>query len=249
MTTAVIMQPTYLPWLGYFDLMAQADIFVFLDDAQFSRQSWHHRNRIRTPTGLQWLTVPVHRPALSAHLNEVTAATETGFAAKHLRSIELNYRRAAHFASYQGALRDILLSGEQNLAMLNIRLIRWLAHQFDCTPRFETASTLGAVGLRSTLMIDICRRLDADACLSPIGSATYLMTEFDPSRHHLDLRFHQYDHPRYRQLHAPFIPFASAIDLLFNEGTHASEILRSGRCASRSAFDLFDSPLPTPCHP
>lgn len=239
MTTVVIMQPTYLPWIGYFDLMDQADIFVFLDDAQFSRQSWHHRNRIRTPTGLQWLTVPVHRQSLSARINEVTVATETGFAAKHLRSIELNYRRAAHFARYFEGLRDILLSVAPNLAAFNMRLIQWLAQQFHYAPRFHASSALDGHGERSALMVDICRKLGADTCLSPMGAATYLATELDPGQQILDLRFHDYEHPVYRQLHRPFLPFASAIDLLFNEGVRSAEVLRSGRRGSRSALDVF----------
>ena len=95
-----ISQPTYLPWIGYLDLIDQVETFVLLDNVQFERQSWQHRNRIKTPSGLHWLTVPVlFRGRFGQLINEVEIR-DIEFWRNHLRAIELNYRRAPFFADY-----------------------------------------------------------------------------------------------------------------------------------------------------
>src|SRR5579864_5457599 len=102
-----ISQPTYLPWLGYLDLIDQVDTFVLLDNVQFEKQSWQQRNRIKTPTGLQWLTVPViFKGRFGQHIQDVEIRED--FAAKHLRALELNYRRAQYFDQYFPALTTVL---------------------------------------------------------------------------------------------------------------------------------------------
>src|SRR5580704_12957199 len=95
-----ISQPTYLPWLGYFDLIDQVDVFVLLDNVQFEKQSWQQRNRIKTPTGLQWLTVPVIFRGRFGQLIKDVEIREAEFWRNHLRAIELNYRRARFFHQY-----------------------------------------------------------------------------------------------------------------------------------------------------
>ena len=103
-----ICQPTYLPWLGYFDVMDQVDTFVLLDSVQFEKQSWQHRNRIKTATGLQWLTVPViYRGHFGQPINQVEIR-DPEFARKHSRGIELSYRRTPYFDTYYPELADVL---------------------------------------------------------------------------------------------------------------------------------------------
>lgn len=235
------MQPTYLPWIGYFDLIDQADVFVFLDDAQFSRKSWHQRNRIRTPRGLEWLTVPVIGAGrFPLPIRDVRIAEDSGFPRDHLRALEVNYARAPHFPAHFPRLREILSASTRSLVDLNVGLIGWLAAALGITTPFETSSTLAATGRRADLMVDICRRVGATRCLSPIGAADYLAAEYDPSRNPgFELVFHAFSHPEYDQVFRPFMPFASAVDLLFNEGPRALGILRSGRAPSRVAFEVF----------
>ena len=224
------MQPTYLPWLGYFDLIDQSDICVFLDDAQFSRQSWHQRNRIRTPRGLEWLTVPVQtrgRPELL--ICEAEIANNAGFPRDHIRALEVHYARSGHLRDYLPELQELLQSRLAHLHELNMQLIRWIAGNLGIEARFECSSSLGGQGKRSGLMLDICKRVGADCYLSPAG-ASYLAEELDVSRTgELKVAFHNYEHPAYRQVYDPFIPYASAVDLLFNCGAESLEIIRSGR--------------------
>ncbi len=237
-----IMQPTYLPWVGYFDLLDQADVFVFLDDVHFSRQSWQQRNRIRTAKGLEWLTVPVLRKGRGGQLiRDVELNARVPFAEKHLRSVSLNYGRAPHFAEhfeqFGAVLRSAAATGR--LVELNISLIDWLASQFDIATRRVRSSGLGAAGERSALLLDICRRVGADAYLSPRGALTYLVEDhrlFEQGG--LPVFVHSYEHPEYAQVYRPFIPFASAIDLLFAVGPESLKIIRSGR---RRPFALAEA--------
>ncbi len=226
-----ISQPTYLPWLGYFDLLDQVDAFVLLENVQFEKQSWQQRNRIKTPTGLQWLTVPVvFRGRLGQRINEVEVR-EADFGRRHCRAIELNYSRAAFFEEYFRRLSDLLnASASQRLVDLNIRILKWLAEVLEIRTPFILASSLGTEGKRTQLLANICRKLGAQEYISPIGSAEYLLGELEiMEAAGVRSYFHNYRHPEYKQLFGTFQPFASVIDLLFNEGARSMEIIRSGR--------------------
>ena len=227
-----IAQPTYLPWLGYFDLNDQVDTFVVLDTVQFEKQSWQQRNRIKTPSGLQWLTIPVvFRGRLDQQIRDVEIR-DASFSAKHLRALELNYARAPHFRAHYAAVCSILQEIQNNspLIDLNLALLRWLLDFIGVRTPLVLASSLAQEGKRTQLLANICKALGATEYLSPIGSAEYLLPELNFfSDDSIDVRFHNYVHPEYRQLFPPFLPFASTIDLIFNEGDRAMEIIRSGR--------------------
>lgn len=230
-----ISQPAYLPWAGYFDLIDQVDTFVLLDSVQFEKQSWQQRNRVKTPTGLQWLTVPVlFRGHFGQRIEEVMIR-EPEFFRKHLRTIELNYRRAPFFEQYFPELSEILEScAALRLVDLNLRLIQWFCRLLDIRTELLRSSDLAEKGTRSELLINLCLRLRADYYLSPLGSAVYLLDDIDQFTHAgIDVGFQHYEHPEYRQLFQPFQSHASVLDLIFNEGSNAISILRSGR---RPAF-------------
>jgi len=226
-----ISQPTYLPWIGYFDLIDQVDTFVFLDDVQFEKQSWQQRNRIKTPTGLQWLTVPViFRGRFGQLINEVEIR-DREFWRHHLRAIELNYRRAPFFDQYFDDLCLRLNCTEgTRLVDLNIRLIEWLLDTLGIRTRRLTSSHLKQAGKRVELLGNLCAALDATQYVSPLGATSYLLEGTDaPLGTAVELLFQHYEHPHYRQLFPPFRPQACILDLLFNEGDRSLEILRSGR--------------------
>jgi hypothetical protein len=227
-----ISQPTYLPWAGYFDLIDQVDQFVLLDNVQFAKQSWQQRNRIKTATGLQWMTVPVEfRGRLKQPIREVQIREVSCFE-DHLRAVELAYRRAPYFADYFPALKIHLesIAPASLLTVANERLLRWLLNILGITTRVFLASQLPVAGKRTALLAEICRHLGADTYLSPMGAAAYLLNEMPIlSAAGVTLFFQNYVHPEYRQLFPPFVPYASVLDLLFNEGPKALDILRSGR--------------------
>ncbi len=236
----VITQPTYLPWIGYFDLIAQADVFIVLDDVQFEKQSWQQRNRIKTAAGLHWLTVPVKfRGRLNQLIREVEIR-EPGFWRDHVRAIELAYRRATSFENYFPVVSDILQRlSDGKLLDLNISLLRWLLEEFNIKTPMLSASSLGLTGKRTEHLANLCQAVGAKEYLSPLGASAYLLHEGDLLlQRGIEVRFQNYQHPVYRQLFGEFQPYASTLDLLFNEGHSAIEIIRGGRRPLYSMEDL-----------
>jgi WbqC-like protein len=228
-----ICQPTYLPWLGYFDLIDQVDIFVLLDNVQFQRQSWQHRNRVKSPSGLQWLTVPVMFRGRFGQLINQVEIRDTEFWRNHLRAVELNYRRTPFFSNYfeeLGSRIKAMSSTGALLADLDIQLIQWFMDTLGIRTNIFLSSHLERQGKRMELLANICDSLEATEYVSPLGSATYLLQEIDVLLDKgIDVGFQHYEHPQYRQLFPPFCPYASVLDLIFNEGERALEILRRGR--------------------
>jgi len=227
-----IAQPTYLPWLGYFDLLDQVDKFVLLDSVQFEKQSWQQRNRIKTPTGLQWLTVPVvFRGKLGQRIGDVEIR-EPEFWRDHLRAIELNYRRAPFFNRYFAGLSELIrsLSAQLSLAQLTTGLLGWLTAAVGVRTPMLRSSDLTVEGKRTALLAEICVSMGAQDYVSPLGSADYLLRELSLlAGRGIEVTFQNYEHPVYKQLFPPFQPYASVLDLIFNEGDRSLEIIRSGR--------------------
>jgi len=226
-----ICQPTYLPWMGYFDLIDEVDLFIVLDTVQFEKRSWQQRNRIRMPGGLQWLTVPVKSRGLYEQLVREVEICSSRFAEDHIRTIELAYRRAPYFREYFPRLAEVLHDKSAGALMeLNLGLIQWLLEAFDIHTPLVTASSLNQSGKRTELLGNLCAASGASQYVSPVGSAAYLLAEKDILLDRgVEILFHHYEHPVYRQVFSPFEPYASVVDLLFNEGDRALEILRSGR--------------------
>jgi hypothetical protein len=228
----VITQPTYLPWIGYFDLMDQVDRVVVLDSVQFEKRSWQQRNRIKTPHGLEWLTVPVtFQRSVGQRIQDVKIC-QPSFWEKHLRVIEHNYRRAPYFDLYFPQLLEALSTHGEYPALVNLNLclIEWFFRVLGIGPKLICSSDLDEKGKRCELLVNLCRRLEADFYLSPLGSAGYLLQDLDLfSEAGIQVAFQNYDHPQYRQMFQPFCPYASVLDLVFNEGDRSMEIIRSGR--------------------
>jgi WbqC-like protein family len=154
------------------------------------------------------------------------------FVRKHQRSIETSYRRAHFFHQYFPELASILKTSVAGtrLADLNIRLIQWLCGALGIGTPLLRSSVIDQEGCRSELLLKLCRALSADSYLSPLGSAEYLLDDVAQfSAAAIDVFFQHYKHPQYRQQFSPFCSHASALDLIFNEGDGALEILRSGR--------------------
>jgi hypothetical protein len=225
-----ICQPTYLPWLGYFDLLDQVDAFVLLDDVQFEKRSWQQRNRIKGPSGLIWLTIPVIVHGRYEQRIREVQIENGGFAPKHLRALEMNYRRASFFNSYLPTVASVLGKTQRWLSELNVELIRVAADILRFRTPVVLASSLEQGGKRTELLANICTEVGATEYLSPIGSAAYLLDELHVlTDRGIKVTFHNYTHPEYRQLFPPFVPYACVLDLLFNEGDRSCEIIRSGR--------------------
>jgi hypothetical protein len=232
MKSVAIMQPTFLPWVGYFDLLDHADEFVFLDNVQFEKQSWQQRNRILGPCGLEWVTVPVlTKGRFGQKICDVEIKT-ADFPAKHLRTIAHHYAKAPYFDVYWDELQSILLSVKDSpsLVRLNMNLVRWLSKCFLLEASFRLASDMQPEGGRSERLVDIIKALGASQYISPRGAAAYLKEDrhlFSEAGIHIT--FQNYEPHPYRQRYPGFVVGACALDILFNEGSAAGEIIRCGR--------------------
>ena len=232
-----IAQPTFLPWSGWYDLVDQVDLLILLDDVAFSKQSWQQRNRIRTPDGLSYLTVPVHTAGKLGQRICDTKIVNNAFVRKIERTVAQNYRRAEYFDRYYPEFCAVLerSAASENLSELNCGLIEWLAAGLGITTPTVRSSQLGVGGKRGAHVAMLCEEFHARRYISPAGAEDYLIedrTEFE--QRSIAVEIHVYEHPVYRQCFEPFEPYASALDLLFNEGERAGTILRSGRRPGRS---------------
>jgi hypothetical protein len=227
-----IMQPTYLPWLGYFDLIDQVDLFIFLDNVQFAKRSWQQRNQIKTPHGMEWLTVPALVKGRFHQTIAEVSLCNTEFAAKHLDSIRNSYIKCPFFQDYFKRLSEEVSrwASVGRLVELNCGLIGHLCRELGISTPIIRASELHIHGRRSDLLARLCQAVNGDVYISALGSSAYLLNEIQEfSDCGVKIQFQHFKHPTYRQAFPPFIPQASIVDLVFNEGDRSLEILRSGR--------------------
>jgi len=231
-----IMQPTYLPWMGYFDLIDQCDVFLFLDTVAFSRQSWQQRNRILTAHGPLWLTVPV-RHSSDGRISEMEIDNSRPWRRKHWSTIEGAYRGAVHWKATAQLLAPVYDRDWRSLAELNVTTIEALARQIGVGARFECASAIGqSPRRREGALVDYCLELGATTYLSPAGSFAYLESDLEFAKHGIELRFQHYEHPTYPQAAREFVPYLSVVDLLMATGPEAASVIRRGRRGTRT-FD------------
>jgi hypothetical protein len=218
MSVCAIMQPTYLPWLGYFDLIRKSDVFVIYDQAQFEKQSWQQRNRIRTKDGEIMLTVPVlHGKGLERIIAEVELDRHQNALRKHLNSIRLSYARARNFELVFGQLEEIYQQKHIRLMDLNMELLKWGMRMFKIDTSLIYSSALGYTGTRVEALLDICRLVKADHYYSPAGSKGYIDENNLFENSGIQLTYQQYQHPVYDQIQGgEFISHLSFIDYLFN---------------------------------
>jgi hypothetical protein len=230
--TVAITQPTFLSWAGWFDLAAQVELVILLDDVAFAKRSWQQRNRLRTPEGLVYCTVPVRSAGRREQLILDTELVSAEFVDTLTRTVSTYYARAPYFSRYFtefcAVLRDSAATGK--LVTLNCGLIDWLASKLGInTPRIRS-SDLAVEGKRGARLANLCGHVGAKRYVSPAGAEEYLLEDrgaFDERGIEVDLQV--YEHPVYRQCFEPFMPYASVLDLLLNEGDAAGAILKTGR--------------------
>lgn len=225
MKTIGILQPGYLPWLGFFEQLYKSDIFVIYDDVQYDKNGWRNRNRIKTPNGPIWLTVPVLTTGKSSQkVCEAVPDPKVNWGEKHLKSIEMNYRKAPFFSEYFPGLQDILLRTWPLLADLDCVLIKWLMNVLGFEREIVRSSTLGIGGDKIERLVQICKRFDANCFYEGQSGENYIdVGDFEKEGIRVD--FQNYRHPVYKQLYGPFLSHLSIIDLTFNHGSSSLQTL------------------------
>ena len=223
MSLISIRQPGYLPYLGFFKKIQSSDIFVYLDDVQYERGDWDNRNKIRTYEGSIWLTVPVLNK-FGQKLNEVNIANNQDWNKKHRLTIKTNYQKAPYFAKYWKKIDSILSKKWEKLIDLNLALIKYFNSELDLQTRTVKSSELQINSVGSQRLLDICKELGAKTYLSGEIGKNYLDEKIFRNEG-IKVIYEKFKHPIYHQLHGEFIPNMSIVDLLFNEGENAREIL------------------------
>lgn len=226
-------QPCYLPWPGFFYKALQADLLVLLDEVQFPQgTSWVYRNRIKTAGDQRWLAVPVWRANRGLQLiGDVEIADERSWRRKHLRSIEHAYRHAPYFAEHIPFFERLYGRRWSRLLDLNLEALDYLCAQVGVETPWRLGSELGVTAGGSELLVRLCEKVGADTFAVSGRARTYLDEELFRERG-IALRFLSYSPSVYPQLWGDFVPNLSIIDLLFNCGPKALEIVR--RCERRS---------------
>ena len=224
-STVVVLQPGYLPWLGFFDQMRRADIFVYYDDVQFDKHGWRNRNRIKSPAGAHWLTVPVRRARLDQQIRDVEIDNRMGWARKHIGTIKQFYARAPYLDRYLPELEALLQRRWERIVDLDVAVIEMISDWLGLGPRKTVRSSeLGINGERSQRLLDLCLHFGASRYLTGDAARSYLDVELF-KQHHVEVQWQNYVHPVYPQQHGRFIPFLSALDLLLNCGDESAAIL------------------------
>jgi len=236
MSIAAIMQPTFLPWMGYFDMIDQVDHFVFYDNVQMTRRSWQVRNRVKTANGESYLTVPVKHTKERDDLMicDAMISYDEKWQSKHLKTIEASYKKAAFFEEVFPVLSNIYEKKHELLFSFNEDLIVTVLQKIGVTTKLVRSVELeGIGGIKDARLASICRKLGCNEYLSPQGSSVYIESHSpggELTKQGITLYYQSYKHPEYQQLYGPFLKSMGVIDLLFNAGfAHSLEIIRSGR--------------------
>jgi WbqC-like protein len=224
-----VLQPGYLPWLGFFDQLQRSDCFIFYDDVQYDKNGWRNRNRIKSPTGEpHWLTVPVRVQSLSQRLIETEIDNRQPWARKHLGTIRQFYAKAPYLDRYAPELEQLLLGTHwERLCDLDLAVIKLMCAWLGLKRQTMRSSELSIAGDRSQRLVNFCLHVGADHYLSGNAAQEYLDVELFAS-HGIKVEWQNYNHPTYAQQHGAFVPFLSALDLLLNCGEESAKIISEG---------------------
>jgi hypothetical protein len=220
----VILQPSYIPWRGYFDQINRADIFIFYDDVQYDKHGWRNRNQIKTDQGRQWLTIPVHSHGVvekSIPINQVRIDWSKPWNESHWKALSFAYGRTPFFRNYASLLETFYQRHDTFLADFTIDLTVALAGELGIRrPRFMRSSEISAAGQKTERLVQILKQLGATHYISGPSAKDYIENDKLASAG-ITLEYIDYNYPEYPQLHTPFDPNLSILDLLFMTGPKA----------------------------
>lgn len=226
MTTLAVLQPGYLPWMGYFDQVRKADVFIHYDDVPFDKHGWRNRNRIKGLVGPVWLTVPILHSGKSGQLiNETRIDPKQNWQRKQLATIRQMYAGAPHLGEWLPRLSDIIDRPWELLVDLDLALIDLFLQAFRIDTRILRCSELNVAGDKNERLLRLCELVGANEYLTGDAARDYLNVDMFSDRG-IAVRWHGYAHPVYKQLHGEFVSHLSALDILLNCGTEAETILK-----------------------
>jgi len=230
MKKIAILQSNYIPWKGYFDLINMVDEFVLYDDMQYTRRDWRNRNKIKTPNGLLWLTIPVEvKGKYFQKINE-TKISEKDWAKKHWQTIALNYAKTKYFKEYKDRFEELyLLSDEEYLSQINYKFILVINEILEINTKIRWSSEFDLIDGQTERLLGICKDCQADIYISGPAAKDYFDEEL-AEKEGIHVEWMDYsEYPEYSQSYPPFEHGVSILDLIFNEGPHAATFMKSFR--------------------
>lgn len=229
MKRVCIHQPDFAPYLGFFDRLLDADAFIVLDDAQFLRRGWHHRDRIKTRQGPAWLTLSVEKAPREAPINSIRLSPErAAWMEGNLNLLTEHYKSAPCFEAEFPAIEALYRSGAERLIDFNLAVLEHLYDRLDLRVNSVPASRLGVGGARTRRLVDLVRAVEGTHYVTGTGALDYLEPALFADAG-IVLEIQALRHPVYPQLHGPFESHLSCFDALLNCGDRARDVVRSCR--------------------
>ena len=230
MKKIAILQSNYIPWKGYFDLINMVDEFILYDDMQYTRRDWRNRNKIKTPNGLVWLTIPVEvKGKYFQKINE-TKVNEKDWAKKHWHQIKENYSKTKYFKDYKDIFEELYITcDEEYLSQINYKFITTINKILGITTKIRLSSEFELVDGQTEKLLGICKDCDADIYISGPAAKGYFDEEL-AKKENIKVEWMDYSgYDKYEQLYPPFEHGVTILDAIFNLGPESKKILISKR--------------------
>jgi WbqC-like protein family len=231
-----VVQSNYIPWKGYFDLINQVDEFILFDDMQYTRRDWRNRNRIKTANGLMWLTIPVVVKGRYLQKIKDTVISDLNWQEEHWKTILHSYSKAQYFKEYRDFFEELYLNcAQQYLSEVNFRFLVGICGLLGVTTKLSWSMDYTLAHDRTERLVDLCKQVGADEYVSGPTAKGYIQEDLFASEK-IVLSYADYvGYPVYRQLHEPFEHFVSVVDLVLNEGPHATKFMKSFRLGAEAS--------------
>lgn len=226
----VILQPSYIPWRGYFDQIRRADLFIFYDDVQYDKRGWRNRNQIKTPQGKQWLTIPVFSRGAQSEsipINHIRIVWDKPWNQDHWKALQYSYRKAPYFDHYTPLLAEYYQRRDEYLADFTIEFTVALARELGITHTsfIRSSEITGIDGQKTDRLIQILQSVGATHYISGPAARDYIDdAKFEIAG--ISLEYMEYDYPEYPQLYPPYDPHVSILDLLLMTGADAMQYIK-----------------------
>ncbi|MBX9769068.1 MAG: WbqC family protein [Bdellovibrionales bacterium] len=233
-----MLQPNYIPWKGVFDMISRVDVFVFYDDVQYTHRDWRNRNKIKTPTGEMWLTVPVKQNREQL-ICEAEIDMTLNWQSKHLKAIKSSYARAKYFSDYEFLLEELYVKRKwEKISDLGIFSTKLIAKTLGLNPEWRLSSELKKTGDKSgEKILNICEEIRCGHVLNGPASREF-MDEKKFVDKNVTLAYMEYSYPEYPQLYPPFTHQVSALDVVFNCGPDAGKYIFKRPITSMSSHNV-----------
>jgi hypothetical protein len=230
-------QPVYMPWLGLLHKIALSDTFVIFDTVQYLKKDWNNRNKIKSSNGPIWISVPVYtKGSFTQSLREVRIDNMVPWKRKHLKSIEISYKKSPYFDHYIPFFRELYSKEWEYLIDLNNEILKFLLDELGIDVELLHGHDLGLEGVKSDLVLDMCKKLKADTYIfGSLGKGYAEVEKFESNG--IKLYFQDYRHPVYPQQFGDFISHLSIVDLLFNNGKDSLKKIMEGNITKKTLIN------------